>query len=70
MTEGTIIPDNSIAMGSPGKVVKERDSSKANIMNAAFYYENAKAYSKDEHRVSMTAEFRVAMAREQEALTG
>lgn len=69
VTEGTIIPDNSIVMGSPGKVVKERDSATANIMNAAFYFENAKAYARGEHRVSETAEFKKAIASELEALT-
>ncbi len=58
VTEGTIIPDNSIVMGSPGKVVKERDSATANIMNAAFYFENAKAYARGELRVSETVEFK------------
>jgi carbonic anhydrase/acetyltransferase-like protein (isoleucine patch superfamily) len=64
VTEGTVIPDNSIVMGSPGKVVKERDNSVANIMNAAFYFENGKAYACGEHRVTETEAFKSAMAEE------
>jgi len=69
VTEGSIIPDNSIVMGSPGKVVKTRDNSMANIMNAAFYYENGRAYARGEHRVAQSAEFKVAMALEKKKLT-
>jgi len=69
VTEGTIIPDNSIVMGSPGKVVKERDSSVANIMNAAFYHENALAYANGEHRVTETEAFKKAMTEKLTTLT-
>ncbi|MEQ9519747.1 MAG: gamma carbonic anhydrase family protein [Parvibaculum sp.] len=69
VTEGTIIPDNSIVMGSPGKVVKERDSSVANIMNAAFYHQNALAYTQGEYRVTETEAFKTAMAKKLATLT-
>ncbi len=69
VTEGTVIPDNSIVMGSPGKVVKEKDNSVANIMNAAFYYENGKAYARGEHRVAETDDFKAAIAKERKALS-
>ena len=69
VTEGTVIPDNSIVMGSPGKVVKTRDSSVANIMNATFYYENGKAYARGEHRVAESSAFKAAMSDEQKKLT-
>lgn len=70
VTEGTVIPDNSIVMGSPGKAVKERDSSTANIMNAAFYLENARAYATGEHRVTETDAFKTKMAEKLKSLTG
>ena len=52
VTEGSVFPDNSIIAGSPAKQVKERDSGKANAMNAAFYTQNAKNYAKGVHRFS------------------
>lgn len=67
VTENTVIPDNSIVMGSPGKVVKERNNGAANYMNAQFYYQNALAYVRGEHRVTETQEFKDAM---REAMAG
>ena len=52
VTEGSEFPDNSIIAGSPAKLVKTRDSSDANAMNAAFYVQNAKNYAKGVHRFS------------------
>ena len=69
LTEGTVIPDNSIVMGAPGKVVKTRDNGTANIMNAAFYCENGKAYARGEYRVAETAAFKAAMEHELKALS-
>lgn len=68
VTENTIIPDNSIVMGMPAKVVKTKDNSAANIMNAAFYHENALAYARGEHRVAQTPEFAQAMEEQLKAL--
>ncbi len=69
VTEGTVIPENSIVAGSPAKVIKTRDNRVANIMNAAFYFENAKAYARGDHRVTDREEFRQAMTAELKALT-
>ena len=69
VTEGTIIPENSIVAGAPAKVIKTRDSGAANIMNARFYYENALAYAKGDHRVTDRESFARAMAEEMQALT-
>ncbi|HUD50418.1 gamma carbonic anhydrase family protein [Parvibaculum sp.] len=69
VTEGTVIPENSIVAGTPAKVVKTRDNRVANIMNAAFYFENAKAYARGDHRVTDREEFRQAMTAELKALT-
>ncbi len=69
VTEGTVIPENSIVAGSPARVIKTRDNRMANIMNAAFYFENAKAYARGDHRITDREEFRQAMAAELQALT-
>ena len=39
--EGKVIPDNSVVMGSPGKVVKILDASgEAMLRNSALHYAN------------------------------
>jgi carbonic anhydrase/acetyltransferase-like protein (isoleucine patch superfamily) len=68
VTEGTVIPENSIVAGSPAKVIKARDNSIANTLNARFYYENALAYAKGDHRVTERESFRKAMDAETRAL--
>lgn len=70
VTEGTEIPENSIVAGAPAKVIRTRDNRIANIMNAAFYFENARAYARGEHRIAEQAEFKQAMAAEFARLTG
>jgi hypothetical protein len=45
-----VIPDNSIVVGSPGKVIKSRNNYIANRLVANFYYENALAYAQGDHR--------------------
>jgi carbonic anhydrase/acetyltransferase-like protein (isoleucine patch superfamily) len=50
VTEGTECPANSIIVGAPAKVVKQRDSHAANRLNAWLYYRNAQAYKQDDHR--------------------
>ena len=49
ITEGKEIPDNSMVMGSPGKVVRTLDDSAAQMMkvSAAHYVENWKRYARD-----------------------
>lgn len=69
VTEGTIIPENSIVAGSPAKVIKTRDNRIANAMNAAFYFENAKAYARGEHRITEQEAFKRAMEEELKRLT-
>ncbi|ABS64707.1 transferase hexapeptide repeat containing protein [Parvibaculum lavamentivorans DS-1] len=68
VTEGTVIPENSIVAGSPAKFIKTRDNRIANGMNARFYYENALAYARGEHRVTESDHFSTAMAAEMRAL--
>ena len=52
VTEGSNFPDNSIIAGSPAKLLKTRDSSVANKMNADFYVVNAKNYKQGIHRIT------------------
>jgi len=48
--EGTIVPPGSIVAGVPAKMIRERDSTVANRMNALNYQRNAAAYREGEHR--------------------
>jgi carbonic anhydrase/acetyltransferase-like protein (isoleucine patch superfamily) len=52
VTEGTEFPENSIIAGSPAKLVKTRDNSVANLMNAKFYHLNAINYANGIDRLS------------------
>ena len=49
--EGAEFPENSIIAGVPGKLVGHRDSGKANLFNAKFYYQNALNYSQGIERM-------------------
>lgn len=55
--EGKEYPPGSIIMGSPGKVRREIDSSRANRINAWMYHRNAQAYAVDDHRAWTGPEF-------------
>jgi carbonic anhydrase/acetyltransferase-like protein (isoleucine patch superfamily) len=66
--EGTVIPPNSIVMGAPAEVKRERNNAVANRMNAFFYAENAKGYARGDFRVWSSDTFKAAAAREQERL--
>lgn len=48
ITQNTIVPDNSLVLGNPGKVKREvtADEMKANIRNAAHYVTEAQEYKK------------------------
>ena len=48
ITENKEIPDNSLVMGSPGKVVRQVSPDEANLItkNAERYQDNWKRYSK------------------------
>ena len=47
VTENKVIPDNSLVIGSPGKIVREitEDEKKAIIENTKRYQDNWKKYS-------------------------
>lgn len=46
---GTAVPDGSVVMGVPGKVVATRDNFAANRRNALIYHRNALAYAEGRH---------------------
>ena len=48
VTEGTVIPPGSIAVGTPAKVIKQRDCSRENRLNAWTYHRNAEAYRRSD----------------------
>jgi len=50
VTEGSVFPESSIIAGIPAKRIKERDSRRANRLNAWQYHRNAQAYAHGEHR--------------------
>ena len=49
ITEGKEIPDNSVVMGAPGKIVREVDAQGAQMLTASalHYVENWKRYARD-----------------------
>ena len=66
--EGTVIPPNSVVMGAPASVKRERNNSVANRMNAFFYAENGKGYARGDFRVWSDPAFLAAAKRERERL--
>jgi carbonic anhydrase/acetyltransferase-like protein (isoleucine patch superfamily) len=48
--EGTIVPPHSIVAGVPAKVVRMRDMSRENRLNAWLYHRNAEHYRRGDHR--------------------
>jgi carbonic anhydrase/acetyltransferase-like protein (isoleucine patch superfamily) len=55
---GTEIPEGSVVMGVPGKVVSTRDNFAQTRRNALVYYRNALAYAQGRHDEWRAAEFR------------
>ncbi len=55
--DGTIIPPNSIVVGSPATVIRTRDNRLANRINAEFYVRNGAAYKRGDHRAWDGPEF-------------
>ena len=60
--DGTIVPPNSIVVGSPAKVIRTADSRIPNRVNAAFYHRNALAYARGDHRAWDGPEFEAWLA--------
>lgn len=57
LTEGSRFPPASIVAGTPAKVVRSRDSARANRMNAWLYHRNAAAYCHGSERAWDGEEF-------------
>jgi carbonic anhydrase/acetyltransferase-like protein (isoleucine patch superfamily) len=57
VTEGSVIPAGSIVAGVPGKVIRQRDSTRDNRLNAWNYWRNSRAYANGEHRAWDGPEF-------------
>ena len=49
--EGDVFPDNSVIAGCPAKLIKTRDCSGPNRMNAAFYLQIARNYARGIERI-------------------
>ncbi len=48
--EGDVIPPGSIVAGMPAKVIRARDASRQNRLNAWLYHRNAEHYRRGDHR--------------------
>jgi len=57
VTEGKVFPPHAIIAGVPAKQIGERDSARANRLNAWVYHYNAQAYRRGEHRAWEGPEF-------------
>jgi len=55
--EGVVFPARSIIAGVPARQIAERDSARANRLNAWLYHRNAQAYRRGEHRAWDGPEF-------------
>ena len=66
--EGTQVPDNSIAVGVPARIIGPRDNYLANRINAFAYYRNALGYAAGDHRVWASAEYAAAQTAERARL--
>jgi len=66
VTEGTIIPPGSIVAGVPAKVIKQRDSTADNRLNAWLYWRNARAYRTGDQRAWDGPDYTAFVARKRE----
>ncbi len=55
--EGSVFEPGSIIAGVPARKIAERDSARANRMNAWQYHRNAQAYQRGDHRAWTGPEF-------------
>ena len=57
VTEGSVFPPGSIVAGVPAKVIRSRDASRDNRLNAWQYHRNAVHYRRGNHRAWDGAEY-------------
>ena len=69
VTEGSKLPGGTVIAGTPAKVVRERDNTMANRINAAAYVRNARAYGTGAHRAWDSPTLIPELAQELAALT-
>jgi len=62
VTEGSVFPPNAIIAGMPAKQVRERESARANRLNAWQYHRNAQAYLRGDHRGWVGPEYEAWLA--------
>lgn len=60
--EGDVFPKDSVVAGVPAKQIAERDSARANRLNAWQYHRNMQAYQRGDHRVWTGPEHRAWLA--------
>src|SRR5262245_41372349 len=60
--DGTIVPPNSILMGTPAKVVRSQNNFVANKLNALMYWRNGLCYATGDHRGWDGPQFEAQMA--------
>jgi carbonic anhydrase/acetyltransferase-like protein (isoleucine patch superfamily) len=70
VTEGTLIPPGSIVAGVPAKLIKTRDSTRENRLNAWNYWRNSRAYAAGEQRAWDGPAFRRFQAEKRRELFG
>ena len=66
VTEGTLVPPASIVAGVPAKVIKQRDSTAENRLNAWLYWRNMRAYREGDHRAWDGPEYAAFLARKRQ----
>jgi len=63
--EGKVFPPHAVVAGVPARQIGERDSTRANRLNAWLYHRNARAYAQGEHRAWDGPEFEAWRAAKQ-----
>ena len=56
--EGMQVPDNSIVVGVPGKIIRTKNNFVPNRRNAMIYHWNAVAFARGDHRGWESPEFK------------
>jgi hypothetical protein len=62
------VPDNSIVVGAPAKVIRTQNAYVTNKLNALLYHRNAQAYLVGNHRAWQGPDFDEFVQRERDRL--